>query len=38
VKSVKQGYECGIGIESFQDLKEGDVIEGFKTVEVAREA
>jgi translation initiation factor IF-2 len=38
VKSVKQGYECGIGIESFQDLKEGDVIEGFKTIEVAREA
>ena len=38
VKSVKQGYECGIGIENFQDLKEGDVIEGFRTVEVAREA
>ena len=37
VKSVKSGYECGIGIESFQDLKEGDVIEGFKTIEVARE-
>jgi len=38
VKSVKQGYECGIGIENFQDLKEGDIIEGFKVVEVAREA
>ncbi len=38
VKSVKQGYECGIGIEGYQDLKEGDIIEGFKVVEVAREA
>ena len=36
-KSVRQGYECGIGIEGFQDLKEGDIIEGYKTVEVARE-
>ncbi len=38
VKSVKQGYECGIGIENFQDLKEGDIIESYRTVEVAREA
>ncbi len=38
VKSVKQGYECGINIENFQDLKEGDIIEGFRTIEVAREA
>ena len=37
VKTVKQGYECGIGIENFQDVKEGDIIEGFRTVEVARE-
>ncbi|MCE5191422.1 MAG: translation initiation factor IF-2, partial [Actinomycetia bacterium] len=37
VKSVKAGYECGIGIEGFQDLKEGDVIETYRTVEVARE-
>jgi translation initiation factor IF-2 len=36
VKSVKQGYECGIGIDNFQDIKEGDTIEGFKVVEVAR--
>ena len=36
VKSVRFGYECGIGIEGFQDIKPGDVIEGFKTVEVAR--
>ncbi len=37
VKSVKQGYECGIGIENFQDIKVGDIIESYKTVEVARE-
>ncbi len=36
VKSVKQGYECGIGINGYQDLKVGDTIEGFKTVEVER--
>jgi len=38
VKSVKAGYECGIGVEGYQDLKEGDIIEGFKVIEVAREA
>ncbi|MBQ7652932.1 MAG: translation initiation factor IF-2 [Clostridia bacterium] len=27
VKEVVQGYECGIGIEKFNDIKEGDVIE-----------
>jgi len=37
VKSVKQGYECGVGVEGYQDLKEGDIIEGFKVIEVARE-
>ena len=37
VKSVKAGYECGIGIEGFQDLKVGDVIEAYRVVEVARE-
>ncbi|MDP2401957.1 MAG: EF-Tu/IF-2/RF-3 family GTPase, partial [Actinomycetota bacterium] len=38
VKSVRAGYECGVSIEGFQDLKEGDVIEAFKVIEVAREA
>jgi translation initiation factor IF-2 len=38
VKTVKSGYECGVSIDGFQDLKEGDVIEAFKTVEVARES
>jgi translation initiation factor IF-2 len=37
VKSVKSGYECGIALENFQDLKEGDVLETYKKVSVARE-
>ena len=37
-KSVRQGFECGIGIDNFQDLKEGDIIEGYKIIEVARES
>lgn len=36
VKTVARGYECGIGIEGYQDLKVGDIIEGFRTVEVER--
>lgn len=36
VKSVKSGYECGIGIEGYQDIKVGDVFEGFRKVEVER--
>ena len=28
-KEVAQGYECGIGLEKFNDIKEGDVIEAF---------
>jgi translation initiation factor IF-2 len=38
VKSVKAGYECGVGIKDFPDVKVGDVIEAYKTIEVAREA
>ncbi len=34
---VRQGFECGIGLERFQDIKEGDVIEAYKVVEVAPE-
>jgi translation initiation factor IF-2 len=30
VSEVRQGFECGIGIERFQDVKVGDVIEAFK--------
>ncbi len=33
VKEVAKGYECGIGIENFDDIKVGDYIESFKEVE-----
>ena len=36
VREVATGYECGIGIEGFHDIKEGDVIEAFELREVAR--
>lgn len=35
-KEVASGYECGLSIEKFNDIKEGDVVEGFKMVEVER--
>ena len=37
VKEVVQGFECGIGLETFNDLKEGDVFEVFVIEEIARE-
>ena len=36
VKSVKAGYECGLGLENFQDFHVGDRIECYVIVEVAR--
>jgi translation initiation factor IF-2 len=36
VKEVVQGYECGVSIESFNDIKEGDIIEAFIMEEVKR--
>ena len=36
VKEVNSGYECGLSIEKFNDIKEGDVVEGFKMVEIER--
>ncbi|MBM0867728.1 translation initiation factor IF-2 [Staphylococcus auricularis] len=36
VKEVAQGYECGITLEKYNDVKEGDVIEAFELVEVER--
>lgn len=36
VKEVATGYECGIGIEKYNDIKEGDVIECFKMEEIER--
>ncbi len=35
-KEVAQGYECGIGVEKYNDLKEGDQIEAFTMEEIAR--
>ena len=36
VKTVRSGYECGIQIEGYQDIKVGDTIEGYQVVEVER--
>ncbi len=36
VREVKEGYECGVGIENFNDIKVGDVIECYRKEEVAR--
>ncbi len=36
VKEVNTGYECGLGIENYNDIKEGDIVEGFKMVEVEK--
>ena len=36
VKEVKNGLECGITIENFNDLKEGDIFEVYENVEVKR--
>lgn len=36
-KEVAQGYECGIGIESYNDIKEGDIIECFQMEEIKRD-
>jgi translation initiation factor IF-2 len=35
-REVAQGYECGIGIEGFNDIKEGDVIQAFEVQEIQR--
>ncbi|MED5579751.1 MAG: translation initiation factor IF-2 [Nitrospinota bacterium] len=36
VNEVKEGYECGVGIESFNDIKVGDIIEPYTIEEIAR--
>ncbi len=36
VKEVKKGFECGITLDNFSDIKEGDVIKSFEMVEVKR--
>jgi translation initiation factor IF-2 len=37
VKEVKNGYECGLNIENFNDVKVGDHVEAFHEVEVAKQ-
>jgi len=34
VKEVARGYECGIGIEKYSDIKEGDIIEAFQMEQI----
>ena len=36
VKEDKNGYDCGITIDSFQDIKVGDFIETFEMIEVKK--
>jgi translation initiation factor IF-2 len=36
VKEVETGFECGIGLDNFNDIKAGDIIEAYKTVETKR--
>ncbi len=36
VKEVSSGYECGLNVDRFNDIKSGDIIEAFETIEVAR--
>ncbi len=36
VKEVNSGYECGLNIVNFNDIKVGDIIEGYEEIEVKR--
>ncbi|PRD48251.1 translation initiation factor IF-2 [Sphingobacterium haloxyli] len=36
VKEVSQGYECGLNIDRFNDIQEGDIVEAYEQVEVKR--
>jgi translation initiation factor IF-2 len=38
VKEVQHGYECGLNIDKFNDIKVGDVVEAYEDVEVAKKA
>ena len=37
VREVREGFECGISLTDFQDLKEGDIIETFELRQIARD-
>ena len=36
VKEVLSGYECGLNIDNFNDIKVGDIIEGYEEIEIKR--
>jgi translation initiation factor IF-2 len=36
VKEVAAGTECGLNIKNYNDIKEGDIIEGYEEIEVKR--
>ena len=36
VREVKEGFECGMSIENYADIRQGDVIEAYEIEEVAR--
>ena len=36
VKEVREGQECGMAFESYEDIKEGDIVECFEVIEIAR--
>ena len=36
VREVKEGFECGMSIENYGDIRQGDVIEAYEIEEVAR--
>ncbi|MEI7500148.1 MAG: translation initiation factor IF-2 [Bacteroidota bacterium] len=36
VKEVQSGYECGLNIENFNDIKVGDIVEGYEQIEIKR--
>ena len=36
VKEVKNGYECGLNIAKYNDIRVGDIVEAYEEVEVSR--
>ena len=36
VREVREGFECGMSIENYNDIRQGDVIEAYEIEEVAR--
>ena len=36
VKDVQKGFECGLSVENYNDVKVGDIVEGYEEVEIKR--